>query len=356
MKHRALFPFPGKAGLTVLALAGLTASPLVLANPQGGSVTLGSGSITINGSQTTIDQSSDRLAIDWDAFNIPENSTVTFNQPGSTSVALNRDFSGSPSQIFGDLTANGQVFLLNTAGVLIGSSGTINTGGLLISDMQASLSDFADGDLTLSASQRGGIINEGALSAGEGGLHLVAGFIDNNGRIETSGGPLGLTVADSVTVRLGDSGLMGVSLSAPLDSAPSGRSHLINNRSEGEIVAMGGDIFVQARYYDDLAVAAVNNDGLINALAINQEGGRIFLTNEAVSRPASASPEDPVLSESGEESVRSLEDPGEGGREEVVRLDDVVADCVPEVDQAKDCVRENAIKRYLGRLLVNGRL
>lgn len=329
-----------------------------LAGPQGGQITLGDGSIVQSGDQTTITQDSDRMAIDWASFNIQENETVTFDQISNSAIALNRDFSGSPSQIFGNLTANGQVFLLNTAGVLIGSTGAISTGGLLISDMQASLSDFASGDLTLSASQRGGVINEGTLSAGEGELHLVAGFIDNAGRIETSGSNLGLTVADSVTVGLGASGLMGVSLSAALATVPDGRNALIRNRSAGEIVASGGNVVVKARYFDDLAVNAVNNEGLVNALSVNQEGGRIFLTDQPVPRPTAAAPEtgDAPLAESGEASVKVLEEPVDTSPQDVVRLDDLVRECIPDPNQANSCERENAIKRYLGRLLVNGRM
>src|SRR5690606_33698384 len=93
-------------------LQGLLHVGIAQAAPRGGEVVLGVGEISLNGAQTDILQSTERLAIDWRAFNVSAGERVVFTQPSVNAMVLNRDFSGSPSQIFGSISANGQVFLL----------------------------------------------------------------------------------------------------------------------------------------------------------------------------------------------------------------------------------------------------
>src|SRR5258708_10424066 len=75
---------------------------------------------------------------------------VTFKQPGSSSIALNRIFQASPSKIFGSLNANGQVYVVNLNGFLFGPTATVNVGSLLVSSLPLSLTDsnFSNGILS----------------------------------------------------------------------------------------------------------------------------------------------------------------------------------------------------------------
>ena len=59
----------------------------------------GEGSIDYQGANTTINQSTDRMAIDWQTFNVGENESVQFIQPGRDSISLNRILDQNPSQI-----------------------------------------------------------------------------------------------------------------------------------------------------------------------------------------------------------------------------------------------------------------
>ena len=114
----------------LLATSALVPFGLVPAhsNPQGGQVVGGSASISTQGSTTTITQSTDRAVINWNTFNINAGETTRFIQPNSGSVALNRVTGGlGPSTIYGTLTANGQVWIINPAGILIGSGAVVNT-------------------------------------------------------------------------------------------------------------------------------------------------------------------------------------------------------------------------------------
>ena len=68
-----------------------------------------------------VNQSTSSAIINWNTFNIRANESVRFNQPSSSSVALNRVTGGlGPSEIMGTLTANGRVFVINRDGILFG--------------------------------------------------------------------------------------------------------------------------------------------------------------------------------------------------------------------------------------------
>ena len=54
---------------TLVAGLGGVVAP-AFAGPEGGVVTGGSGSINQSGSTTTINQTTDRMAIDWNSFNV----------------------------------------------------------------------------------------------------------------------------------------------------------------------------------------------------------------------------------------------------------------------------------------------
>jgi filamentous hemagglutinin family protein len=66
------------------------------------------------------------VAIDRKTFSIPLSESVMFVQPNSQSVALNRAIGSDPSRIFGSLTSNGQVFLINSADILFCKSAQVN--------------------------------------------------------------------------------------------------------------------------------------------------------------------------------------------------------------------------------------
>lgn len=121
----------GALVLSALLAAGGTAKALdPHALPTGGQVVAGTAAISQAGSAMTINQHTDKMIANWNTFNIGQNASVAFQQPGASSVALNRILDQNPSQIFGSLSANGQVFLLNPAGVYFGPTAQVDVGGL----------------------------------------------------------------------------------------------------------------------------------------------------------------------------------------------------------------------------------
>src|SRR2546430_2744895 len=114
----------------------------LLALPAGGNTVAGAGNISQSSNVLTVEQSTPRLAIDWRSFNIDAGESVIFRQPSAQSIALNRVLGQDPSVILGNLSANGQVFVLNPNGVLFGRGARVEVGGLLASSLQLSLTDF----------------------------------------------------------------------------------------------------------------------------------------------------------------------------------------------------------------------
>lgn len=99
--------------------------------PTGGEVIHGQASISQNGNQMHINQGSDKAILHWQGFDIGRDAQVDFNQPAKDSVALNRVMAGEASQIHGQLTANGQVWLVNPKGVVFGQGSKVDVGGLV---------------------------------------------------------------------------------------------------------------------------------------------------------------------------------------------------------------------------------
>jgi filamentous hemagglutinin family protein len=124
--------------VSVLALAVAsgfaTAAPTsVWANPTGGNVVAGSPAITSAGKSLTINQSTNRAIVNWQGFSIGAGETTRINLPSSVSAILNRVTGANPSLIAGSLSSNGQVYLINPNGIVVGPNGRINTGGFVAS-------------------------------------------------------------------------------------------------------------------------------------------------------------------------------------------------------------------------------
>ncbi len=98
----------------------------------------------------TVNQTSQNAAINWQTFNIGADQAVVFSQPNASAVALNRVVGSDPSAIFGRLSANGQVFLVNPNGVLFGKGAQVNVGGLVASTLDISDADLMAGRYTFS--------------------------------------------------------------------------------------------------------------------------------------------------------------------------------------------------------------
>src|SRR5215472_7087753 len=161
---------------TALCAAALTlpaaAQPAPNARPTGGSVTAGSAAISRSATNTQIDQSTQRAAIDWRSFNVGSQQSVTFQQPSSSAVTLNRVTGPDPSQIAGRIDANGQVVLVNQSGVTFYKGAQVNAAGVMVSTADVANKNFMAGTMKFDqpGSPNARIDNRGSITVREAGL------------------------------------------------------------------------------------------------------------------------------------------------------------------------------------------
>ena len=231
-------------------------------NPVGGTVSQGTASFTSQGSHLTV-QSSDRAFINWQSFNIGHGETTSFVQPSSSSLVWNQIHDQNPSQILGNLNANGYVVLQNSSGFYIGGQASITAPGLLMTTAPFPMPDLYSGGAwtfhTPPPAAR--IINYGQISVGNGGsVFLVAHDIENHGTIAAPGGEIGLYAGKQVLISERPDG-RGLSATVTL---PAGS---VDN--SGALIANAGTIAMQAQ--------VVNQGGLVQANSIRQVNGVIEL-------------------------------------------------------------------------------
>jgi filamentous hemagglutinin family protein len=214
----------GTVATLLLATPG-RAQPAPNARPGGGVVTAGSASIGSSASTTTITQSSQRAAINWQSFNVGSRQTVDFVQPSSSAVALNRVISPNPSQIAGRIDANGQIILINQSGVIFYHGAQVNTAGLIVSAAGMSNVNFMAGKLVFdqAAQPNAAVVNKGTLTVGQAGLAaLVAPQVVNSGVITAKLGQVVLAGAKTATLDLYGDGLLSLDVGNAVTQAPAG--------------------------------------------------------------------------------------------------------------------------------------
>ena len=244
------------------------AAPAPTALPTGGQVIAGTASISQTGSQMTINQTTDKAILNWNTFNIGTNAGVTFNQPGSSSVALNRVLSSDPSSIYGSLRANGQVFLVNPNGVLFGQGARVDVGGLVASTMAISDADFLAGNYRFGRNgATGSVVNQGDIVAKY--VALLAPEVRNEGVIAASMGTVALAAGESVTLGITGQQLLDVQVTkAQIDT-------LVENKHLVQVD--GGTAILSAQSANGL-LGSVVNTGQIMADGISADGGTIRIT------------------------------------------------------------------------------
>ena len=256
--------------------AAIAAPPAVNQLPTGGQVAAGIAAIGVSGNTMTVTQSSNRAAINWNTFDIGSQAAVNFVQPSSNAVALNRVLSNNPSQIFGQLSSNGQVYLINAAGVYFAPGAQVNVGGIVATTMQMSDAAFMAGSTTFERNgSTGKVINEGTIQTSLNGyIAMLAPEVRNSGLLLAQSGTVAMGAGERITLNFGPtSKLDSITVTeAQLDT-------LVENRSA--IKAPNGLVILSARAANQLAASVVNS-GTIEAKGVSQQGGRILLEGSTV--------------------------------------------------------------------------
>lgn len=181
-----------RSGAALAASALLLSPTLALADQTGGTVVSGVGSISQSANVTNINQSSQTLGLTWDTFNINANQTVNFIQPNAAALAVNRIFDTNGSKIMGNLNANGQVWLINPNGMFFGAGSQVNVGSILASTLNP-LSNTGDADQIFGNGGSGSVINQGNITAANGGyVAMLGNKVINEGVIAAQMGTVAL--------------------------------------------------------------------------------------------------------------------------------------------------------------------
>jgi filamentous hemagglutinin family protein len=267
--HFPAGPCPPHARAMLALAVLLSIAGLAQAAPAGGVVAAGAATIGTAGARTTITQTSGSAVINWQGFGIAAGEAVQFKQPGAGSVTLNRVVGSDPSAIFGSLSANGKVFLVNPNGVLFGAGAAVNVGGLVASTLNLGDADFMAGRYRFSGTSRAAVVNEGTISADGGFVALLAKDVVNAGEISTRLGNTVLAAGEAITLDVLGDNLLNVTIErGAVDAAV---------RNGGLIQADGGQVLLTAQAVGAMLSSVVNNTGVIQARTLSTQGGTIRL-------------------------------------------------------------------------------
>ncbi len=257
-----------------------------IAGPQGGKVVGGNANISQSGPNTTINQTSDRAIINWNSFDIGKNESVRHNMPSSNSAGLHRVVGkGGPSNIEGLLQSNGNVYLVNPAGVVIHNGAKIDVNGFVATTRDIANDNFMKGKMVFDKPGMPGaaIINQGNITLKDNGLAaLVAPTVRNDGIIAGKLGKVALggseaawkldmTGDDLIAFTMDEN---AVNTLHAADGTP-----LANVQNNGKIKAEGGVVVLTASQLDGIVGSVVNN-GEISAASAETKGGKIIFRGQ----------------------------------------------------------------------------
>jgi filamentous hemagglutinin family protein len=252
--------------------------PAVNQLPTGAQVAAGTVSFsqtqTATAASMAVQQSSNKAIVNWQSFNVGANAKVNITQPTASSVLLNRVQSSDPSQIFGQINANGQVLLLNPNGVYFAPGSRVDVGSFTASTHSISDADFLNGKHQFNRNgATGSILNEGHISAGLGGyIALLAPEVRNLGVVVAQvGGTVALAAGESYELQFNNNKQLTNVLVGPATLQT-----LVDN---GQAVqAPGGLIILSAQAASGLLGGVVKNSGAISATGLVNDGGTIRLS------------------------------------------------------------------------------
>ena len=255
----------------------------VNALPKEGKIVSGSGTINNDGvGNLTVNQTSDKIAINWQSFSIGNSESVIFLQPSISASALNNITGSLASLIQGSLTANGQVILTNPNGIHIDPAANIDVASLIASTLNISTQDFINNLYKFAQNPDqplGFILNEGTIRASDF-VAMISPGVENKGVVIANLGTASAVAGEEVTVDFIGDELINFSITKAvsgtvLDHDGNTISDQINNK--GIIRANGGQVILTAASTSEIIKNVVNNEGIIQANTVVKKNGKILL-------------------------------------------------------------------------------
>ncbi|MFU7106361.1 filamentous hemagglutinin family protein [Pseudomonas aeruginosa] len=230
------------------------------------------------GGKTTvsIEQTADKAVLNWETFNVGRNTTVDFQQHADWAL-LNRvnDPSARPSQIQGQIKADGTVMLVNRNGVVFSGSSQVDVRNLTVAAANISDEQFRQRGLyydnagsrpTFTDAAGAVRVEQGAQlrtaapsgsTRGGGYVLLLGSEVDNAGSIVTPKGQTVLSAGDSFVIRRGqgtDGNLTSTTRGNEVLPGFAADSSAGRVRNSGLVQAATGDISLSGREVEQAGV------------------------------------------------------------------------------------------------------
>lgn len=266
--------------------------------PTGEVIKYGVDSISRDGANMTVHQNEPAAVIHWQTFNIGSQASVYFDQQSQSYKVLNRVVGDGYSQIYGKLSARGQVYLLNQNGILFGPGSQVNVHTLVASSLNMDENDYIhtriNQDTGLEeqyvefprfsaagreyyyhdpAHDRATVSNQGAITTATGGsVFLIGSDVENHGVIDAPSGQVALAAGASVELRQFEEG-------SEYPVVPVGTLKVTASGADVESTATN---FAGAGITADRGLAGmygsfVNQEGLIRSVTALEANGNIQL-------------------------------------------------------------------------------
>ncbi|NNU44928.1 two-partner secretion domain-containing protein [Ramlibacter montanisoli] len=221
----------------------------------------GTASFTRNGSNllvtTTNGAGTSHSAIDWRSFSVPGGSVTHFQQPTAASTSINRVLGPDPSAIFGTLSSNGRLVLVNPAGITVGKGALVDTAAFTAMTLRMSDADALAGRIAGTGDGAGVLQVDGHVIARNGDVVLIGSKVQtgSDAVVQADGA---VVLAAGQKAELTGRGLEGIHL-----EVQAGNEAVNLGTLQGDAVG----IFANT----------LRHSGLVQAQAVTSEGGRVVL-------------------------------------------------------------------------------
>lgn len=319
------------------------------------------GQYTVNGNVGTIRQNDPAGILRWATFDIGQGASMIFEQPSSSSVVLNRVDGGAfqnKTVIEGLLKANGQVYIYNPNGVIIGRTGQVDVNTLLATTLSIDNSRFLRGLLSPATDLNaqlaidttrgaGDILIEGTITAADGGrIILAAPNVTNQGRLTADSGQVVLAAGKQVFLASSsDANMRGLLVEVRNSDTFNGAQNATSTATNSGEIRVGTGNATMVGY-------AVNQQGLVSATTTVENNGSIWLlARDGVERAST----DTVLSQSATRGGQLTL--GSGSRTEVALVDSgaTLADSDATLDKKSQVLLSGETIRLQGGTSISAR-